>query len=54
MEGLTLAQGVALVRELGFPIVVAGYVLFVVNRSLKELTVAITELRLCLVKRERP
>jgi YvrJ-like protein len=35
-----------LIRELGFPVAVAGFVLWRLEMRLKELTTAITELRL--------
>lgn len=42
---------VQLVRDLGFPVVVAGYVLFRVDRSLRALTGALVELRLVVAEK---
>ena len=44
---------VKVLRDFGFPTAVAAFVLYRIEPALKNLTAAITELRLCLASRER-
>ena len=48
---MTAEQLVAAIRDLGFPVVVAGFVLWRVDRSLRALTGTITDLRLMLAEK---
>jgi len=48
------AAAAALVRDLGFPVVVAGYVLWRVDRSIRGLTDTITDLRLLIAVSFQP
>jgi hypothetical protein len=48
------AAAAALVRDLGFPVAVAGFVLWRVDRSIRDLTATITSLRLLIAYQLQP